>query len=111
MLSRPPTHPPTQQDATHSTTHPPTHPPTQQVEVIAIGTPRVGDDTFSAFYRMHVNGRSPAFMGQGIRFRGRYVSSHPPTHPPTHPPIQLTFHSSTHPPIHPSTHPPTPQRD
>lgn len=46
----------------------------RKVEVIAIGTPRVGDAAFSDYYKMHINGRSPAFMGSGIRFRGKAIS-------------------------------------
>lgn len=60
------------------------------------GTPRVGDDTFSAYYRMHVNGRSPAFMGSGIRFRGKAIrlnmgTSLLPFLPPYLPPFLPVF--------------------
>lgn len=40
-----------------------------QVEVVGIASPRVGDHEFSGFYREHVNGRTPSFLGEGLRLR------------------------------------------
>ncbi|EWM27768.1 lipase-like protein [Nannochloropsis gaditana] len=49
------------------------HRPCLLLTFMLSGTPRVGDDVFSSFFREHVNGRSPAFLGSGIRFRGKAV--------------------------------------
>lgn len=40
-----------------------------QVEVVGIASPRLGDKEFSLFYRQHVNGRTPSFLGEGLRLR------------------------------------------
>lgn len=73
------------------------HRPCLLLTFMLSGTPRVGDDVFSSFFREHVNGRSPAFLGSGIRFRGKAMGFNMGTSLtslPARPPILHTLKAS-----------------